>query len=314
MAGVNPVPLICGALVFSGVAAGLVSFAPAQEGGGAAEGGVESYPIPGSALESYSPIGEGFESPIEPRADLKGPKPHVDEREARLEAARERSPLSPFFRDTELKVNSRTYWFDEHSFDLTRPRAITTGGYLSYQSGYLAKVLQLRAALYTTQPFYAPEGAGATLNLTADGAQITVLGQANAKLKLAGQELTVGRQLVRTPYIKPFDVRMIPLTYEGVMLVPERHGQQPLDYVASYLWRYKPRDSAEFVPLSDALGVTEDEGVLITGIRRRTRNLNYGLVNYWINDAMNTLYGEADYGFSLAGEGPSLRLGVNDAD
>jgi hypothetical protein len=55
------------------------------------------------------------------------------------------------------------------------------------------------------------------------------------------------------------------------------------------------------VPLSDALGVTEDEGVLITGIRRRTRNLNYGLVNYWINDAMNTLYGEADYGFSLVG-------------
>ncbi len=68
------------------------------------------------------------------------------------------------------------------------------------------------------------------------------------------------------------------------------------------------------MPLSDALGVTENEGVLITGIRRRTGNLNYGLVNYWINYAMNTLYGEADYGFSLGGEGPSLRLSVNDAD
>jgi outer membrane porin, OprD family len=314
MAGVNPVPLICGALVFAAVAVGLAASASAQGAGEAAEGGVESYPIPGSAFESYSPIGEGFESPIEPRADLKAPKLYVDQREARIEAAREKSPLSPFFRDTELTVNSRTYWFDEHSFDLTHPRALTTGGYLSYQSGYLANVLQLHAALYTTQPLYAPEGAGATFNLTPDGDQITVLGQANAKLKLAGQELTVGRQLVRTPYINPFDVRMIPLTYEGVMLVPERHGQQPLDYVASYLWRYKPRDSAEFVPLSDALGVEQDEGVLITGIRRRTERLNVGLVNYWINDAMNTLYGEADYGFSLGGEGPSLRLSVNDAD
>jgi hypothetical protein len=239
MAAVNPVPLICGALVFSGVAAGLVSFASAQEGGGAAEGGVESYPIPGSAFESYSPIGEGFESPIEPRADLKGPKPLVDEREARLEATRERSPLSPFFRDTELKVNSRTYWFDEHSFDLTRPRALTTGGYLSYQSGYLANVLQLRAALYTTQPLYAPQGAGATLNLTVDADQITV-----------------GRQLVRTPYINPFDVRMIPLTYEGVMLVPERQGNSPSTMsrpISSAISRATRPSSCR---CQDALGVT----------------------------------------------------------
>jgi len=36
--------------------------------------------------------------------------------------------------------------------------------------------LQLRGVLYTTQPLYAPEGAGRTLNLTPDGDQITTLG------------------------------------------------------------------------------------------------------------------------------------------
>ena len=30
------------------------------------------YPVPATAAEAYSPIGEGFDSPIEPREDLKG--------------------------------------------------------------------------------------------------------------------------------------------------------------------------------------------------------------------------------------------------
>ena len=68
---------------------------------------------------------------------------------------------------------------------------------------------------------YAPDGAGATFNLTPDGDQITTPGQASARLKFAGQELTAGRQLVRTAYINPNDFRMIPLTFEGIVLLPE---------------------------------------------------------------------------------------------
>ncbi len=302
---------------------GLVSgqTAMAQSGGGdgagGGQGGPADYPIPATAREAYSPIGEGFESPIEPREDLKGPAPVDDERRAQMRAARPGlQNLNPFFRDTEFWAYSRTYWLGEDVFGTSQPKALTTGGHLSYQSGYLAGFLQLRAALYTTQPLYAPPGAGGTLNLTPDGDQITVLGQANARLKFAGQELTMGRELVRTPFINPYDVRMIPITYEGLVLLPERHGQQPLDYTLSYLWRYKPRNSADFVPMSDALGVEQDEGVLITGIRHRTRDLNYGLVNYWINDVMNTAYGEIDYALPFGGDNgaPSFRISLNDID
>ncbi|MGB6428448.1 MAG: OprD family outer membrane porin [Methyloceanibacter sp.] len=308
--GVTVLALLC-------MASGQAAVAQGAGGEGGSQGGPTDYPLPGTAHEVYSPIGEGFDSPIDPRADLKGPKPYVDDREARLKAARARTPaLNPFFRDTELTANSRTYWFDEDDFGFSNPRALTTGGHLSYQSGYLADFLQLRAALYTTQPLYAPPGAGETMNLTPDGDQITTLGQANARLKFAGQELTVGRQLVRTPFINPFDVRMIPLTYEGIVLLPERRGEQTLDYIASYLWRYKPRDSADFIPLSEGLGVEQDEGVLITGVRHRTNSLNYGLVNYWIKDTMNTAYGEVDYALRLGGgdDAPSFRVSVNDAD
>jgi len=198
VARVDTLPAFRGALAFVAVAAGLGlgSDAYAQAGNasgeGAGEGGVDSYPLPGSAREAYSPIGEGFDSPIEPRANLKGPAPDVDEREARLRAARAPG-LNPFFRDTELTAHNRTYWFDEDRFGSSDPKALTTGGHLTYQSGFLANTLQLRAALYTTQPLYANAYAGETLNLTEDGAQITVLGQANAKLKFAGQQVTVGR-------------------------------------------------------------------------------------------------------------------------
>lgn len=317
LAGINPAPVLRAALVlaFTCMGWGIGGDALAQAGG-IGEGSAD-YPIPSTAREAYSPIGEGFESPIEPRENLKGPRPYVDERRDQLRAARPGlQTLSPFFRDTELTANSRTYWLGEHVFGLSQPKALTTGGYISYQSGYMVDFLQLRATLYTTQPLYAPEGAGDTLNLTPDGDQITTLGQANARLKFAGQELTMGRQLVRTPFLNPFDVRMIPITYEGIVLLPERRGEQTLDYISSYLWRYKPRNTDKFIPLSEALGVEQDEGVLITGIRHRTKSFNYGLVNYWIKDTMNTAYGEIDYLLPFGGKdgGPSFRVGVNDLD
>jgi len=142
-----------------------------------------------------------------------------------------------------------------------------------------------------------------------------VFGQANGRLRFAGQELTIGRQLVRTPFINPYDTRMIPLTYEGVLMLPERHDQ-PLDYILSYLWSYKPHNTDKFIPLSQALGAEEDNGVLITGISRRASALNFGVVNYLITDSMNTAYGEVDYLLPFGGgdEAPSFRVSINDLD
>ncbi len=218
-------------------AAGHWSAARAQE--------ATDYPIPSSAKEAYSPIGEGFETPISPRKGLRGPTYHVDTREERLKAKRrERWQNAPaFFRDTELGVNSRTYWFGEDQFGVNEPEAFTTGGWLTYESGYLADVFQLRSVLYTTQPLYANAFAGDTENLSPEGDQITTLGQIHGRINVAGQEIVAGRQLVRTPYINPYDIRMIPLTFEGVVLLPESKNPK-LDYMASYLTRYKPWDQS----------------------------------------------------------------------
>jgi len=290
--------------------AGISSHALAQ--------GATDYPIPSSAKEAFSPIGEGFGSPIDPRNDLRGPRSYLDPREARLDAARrQHMPNAPaFFRDTQLTANSRTYWFDEHDFGYDDSEALTTGGSLAYESGYIAEFFQLRSVLYTSQPLYGNAFAGDTVNLTTDGDQITTLGQINGRMTLAGQELTVGRQLVRTPYINPYDVRMIPLTFEGIVIVPEHKAGQTFDYIASYLTQYKPRDTATSESFSNGLGVEQDEGVLVNGVSYHGAAWNAGVANYWIKDTLNTAYGEIDYMLPFGGgeDGPSFRVGVNDLD
>jgi hypothetical protein len=144
MAGLTKGRAVCAALALVLSAAWLSPRALAQ--------GATDYPIPSSAKEAYSPIGEGFEVPIEPRADLRGPKPYVDDREERLrEVRRQRMPDAPaFFRDTELHANSRTYEFAEDQFGFNRAEAFTTGGSIAYQSGYLADVFQLRSSNIST--------------------------------------------------------------------------------------------------------------------------------------------------------------------
>ena len=294
------------------LAAASLSLGPSQ----ARAQGATDYPIPSTAREVFGPIAEGFESPIDPDESLREPKSHVDPRVERLKSRRAERQAAPFFRDTDLRAHSRTYWFSEDSFTGTEPQALTTGGYISYQSGYLADFFQLRGVLYTSQPLYAGEDAGDTLNLTPNGAEITALGQANARFEFARQELTVGRQLVRTPYVNPYYDRMIPLTYEGVVLLPEDNESRRLDYILSYLWGYKERNQPDFIPLSEGLGVAEDNGVLIAGLSRRARRWSYGVTNYWIKDTLNTAYAEIDYLLPVGGgeDGPSFRVGVNDLD
>ena len=292
---------------------------------GSADSDSPDIPIPSTAHGTYSPIVEGFASPLDPREGLRATLPttltpplQAPSREAekgawlrylhqRLQAA------EPFVRDTSLNINSRTYWLSRQSLDGSHAEALTSGGSIAYQSGYLADFVQLRSVLYTSQPLYAV-GAG-TDNLTPDQQQITTLGQANVRLKFAGQEASLGRQLIRTAFINPRDNRMIPLTFEGIILVPERRKDQGLDYIGSYLWRYKPRDTDEFIPFSEPLGVKQDEGVLINGVRHRFHGLTLGAANYWIRDTLNTTYGEADYVWGFEAEqGPTYRIGFNDLD
>lgn len=60
--------------------------------------------------------------------------------------------------------------------------------------------------------------------MTALSLAALALPPANAKTGDIGHEAAIevaGRQLVRTPFIYPYDIRMIPLIFEGAVLLPE---------------------------------------------------------------------------------------------
>ena len=166
MAGFKPLRAGLGAVAIAALVAALWPtgcrvLAQGAEGGiaGSADNDTPDIPIPSTAHGTYSPIVEGFASPLDPRAELRAtqpPKP-PPQGQAPPPEAEEGVWLSylhqrlqddrPFVRETKLRVDSRTYWLSRESIDGSHAEALTSGGSVAYQSGYLADFMQLRGVL-----------------------------------------------------------------------------------------------------------------------------------------------------------------------
>ena len=122
----------------------------------------------------------------------------------------------PFFRDTALDVNLRTYYFYEDKYDDSVSEAWALGGALSYRSGWLLDHFGLGAVLYTSQPLYAPADRDGTKLLKPGQEGYTVLGHLYGRVKLIENHfLNLYRYEYNTPFINKDDNRMTPMTFEG---------------------------------------------------------------------------------------------------
>jgi hypothetical protein len=109
-------------------------------------------PAPASAEKVTTPMERSFsEKPAEPVL-FPGLKEKLKDTPA-------------FFRDTKLNLNLRTYYFYRDKFDDSKSEAWALGGGLSYQSGLFLDRFGGGAALYTSQPLYAPDNRDGTLLL-----------------------------------------------------------------------------------------------------------------------------------------------------
>ncbi len=259
--------------------------------------------VPSNAGEVYSPIDKTFQRqqllPGGPIARLPQFGPSVPEPEGPvlLEDLKERLRYrDPFFRDMRVNLYLRSGYLDRQNSETSTSQAWAGGGALGVRSGYFDDWLQLEAAVASSQPLYAPEGEGGTLLLTQQQAEVSSVAVANARMRGFGQELVVGRQLVKTPYINPQDNRMIPNTVEGVVFERRRDEAQTFDYGFAYLWGFKARDSSYFVPFSNELGVTEDRVVAVVGAKLvPIAGLTVGAIDYAIPDTLNTAFTELDW-------------------
>ena len=182
----------------------------------------------------------------------------------------------PFLRDATAGINARTFYMDVN--DRSKPPAVSEreawaiGGKLWGLTGWWNDRLQLGASYYLSAPLYAPEDKDGTELLEPGQKAISVIGEAFVRLKFDNARFTGGRQEIDmsypraahvrlnrsdATYVGKQDSRMVPITYEAVLL----NGQveNTLNYYLGWVSRVKPRNLSEFQSVGATIGAKGSE-------------------------------------------------------
>lgn len=221
--------------------------------------------------------------------------------------------LPPFFRDTHLALNFRTFYRNNEASDGVYQEAWAFGGWLGYRSGWLADVFSIGATGFASWPLYAPDDRDGTLLLKPGQEGFAVLGEAWARLRYADQVLTGYRQAVNVGYVNAQDNRMVPNTFEGAML---DGALGHLSYSAGYLTTIKPRAEDDFLSMARQAGAPADadDGLALLMVRAApVKGLALDAGTFFGVNTFNTAFGQAEYTHPLA-EDVALTLGVQYTD
>ena len=205
------------------------------------------------------------------------------------------SRLPPFFRDTDLNVRLRTFYFNRQNDNDTASEAWALGGWVQYASGWLFDTFAIGATYYTSWPLYAPDDRPGTLLLTPGQDAIGVFGEAWGALRYKDYALLKGyRQKIDDGYLNPQDNRMLPNTFEAVTL------SGTVDWVrydVGYVWNIKPRDSNDFISMSRQAGASGgDRGLILTTLSfAPIKDLSIYTGNFYGLDVFNTAFAKAEY-------------------
>lgn len=222
----------------------------------------------------------------------------------------------PFFRDTLLDLNFRSYFLNADGGSPGDPEreAWAAGGSLIYKSGYWKDFLAIGAGGYTTQPVVAPGWGDGTRLLGPGQNGFSVLGLSYVELKVEEVRGRFYRQIIDTPYLNQHDNRMIPNTFEAYIV--GSRDLRPVAFIAGQVTKVKPRDSNQFLTVAEGLGITQDDtnGITMGGFRAYPNdNINGGMINYYVWDIANLYYAEANAEIEL--DDPwSLSLGFQFTD
>jgi outer membrane porin, OprD family len=220
--------------------------------------------------------------------------------------------LPPFFRDTRLGMNFRTYDFDRNNKGFIDPdgsndnKAWAIGGALDYKSGLFADRFAIGATYFTTQKIRGEENEGGTLLLAPEQTGFGVLGQSYVQIKLAEEINFQGyRQYIDTPYLNKQDSRMVPNTFEAYK-IEATNILRNIDYTFGYVNKIKKRNSDSFKSMSSVAGATgTDDGLFMAGARYEINDkTNFGAINHYSFNVMNILYAEFNHFFDISDQIP----------
>lgn len=203
--------------------------------------------------------------------------------------------LPPIIRDATFRFNFRAYVFDKENTDNSKDSANTLGGELTFVTGIFLKIARIGLSYYISEPVGDSENAGATGLVASDGKGLQVLGQAFLELGRRGAlQGAFGRRAYHIPYLSTNDSRMIPVTQEAYVLA--RTGT-PFDFGIGYFAKTKPKNSEDFVAMSEAAGApgTSDGISTAWGILNFNDRTKLAVFNLYGRNTFNTLYAEANW-------------------
>ncbi len=216
------------------------------------------------------------------------PRPSVFPRiKKRLETS------APFWRDTQLQLHPRVYYFDRDRENANNSEALAYGGRLAYSSGFWRDRLRLNTSVYTTQRAYGPQDKDGTLLLKEGQNGFTVLGKANAEIKLREDIFAkFYRQSFNLPYLNRNDSRMVPNTFEAYTLVKQPLNNWP--FLLTHVRQMKRRERDDFISMSEAAGFGNRDEPLSAGAIRYdfTEDINIGATSQYAWEFMHTFYTE----------------------
>jgi hypothetical protein len=209
----------------------------------------------------------------------------------------------PFFRDTELDLNLRSFYFRRDKFDDSVSSAWAMGGALAYKSGWLLDRLQIGTTFYWSENLYGPKNKDGTLLLKPGQHGYSVVGQLYGRIKLFEDNIVnLYRYEYNTPFIGKNDNRMTPNTFEGYTLQGAfggKDGAPGFRYGGGYITKIKERNSDDFVWMSRDAGADVKRGVAVVGGLFTYGKFSFGAINYYSNDIMNIFYTETKYSLPI---------------
>jgi hypothetical protein len=198
-----------------------------------------------------------------------------------------------------LEAHFRSY-FLQRPFEFSGiQNSLAVGGWLGYVSPQWHG-LSFGLTGHTSQPLGgldASQGGGGLL--TDDQGGLSVLGQAWLGWQGQGLSLKAGRQIIETPLINSFDVKIIPVTLEALGVTYAHESGLTLS--AAHVIGIKSWTDTVFQPMSRAAGVGGEEPVTLAGADWQvTKNLSIQFWEYYCHQFMNMAYAQADYSLTPA--------------
>ena len=224
-----------------------------------------------------------------------------------------RATWDPFFRDADLRVRFRSFYFNRQNDTGNDSEAWALGGWAQFSSGWLLDTFQIGGAYFTSLPAYAPDDRPGSQLLTPGQDAIGVFAEAWAALRYKEYVLLKGgRTRVEEAFINSQDNRMLPNTFEAVTL--SGHVDW-LRYDVGYVWTIKPRDSNDFISMSRQAGGTgDDEGMFFGAVELTPiKGLVLYAGNFYTVNTFNTFFVKGEYLHQLTND-LGLQFGLQFTD